>query len=209
MLPVDEIVEPGFEIFRPRVAVVDVIGVLPNIAAEQRPAAMNERVLAVRRLGHFELAVLVEGEPAPARAELTLAGLDEVLAEFVEAAEIAVDQRQDRARHLLAAAVLLHPRPELDVIEVLGRVVEDSGVLAEALLDDGLEVLALVVGAFDEVVQLVHVSLVMLVVVIFERFGRHVRLKRVVIIGKGWEFECHDGSPGDFEWVKRGKTAES
>jgi len=32
---------------------------------------------------------------------------------------------------------------------------------------------------------------------IFERLGRHIRLKRVVAIGQGWEFECHDRSPAD------------
>src|ERR1700736_4776065 len=65
VVPIDQIVEPGLEIFRPQVAIVDVIGVLPHVAAEQRPAAMNKWVLAVRCLGDFELAVL-QREPAPA-----------------------------------------------------------------------------------------------------------------------------------------------
>ena len=34
MLPVDEIIEPGLEVFGPGVAIVDVIAVLPHIAAE-------------------------------------------------------------------------------------------------------------------------------------------------------------------------------
>ncbi len=70
------------------------------------------------------------------------AGLNEVVAEFVKAAKIAIDQGQQRARHLLAAAALLHPRPELDVIEVLAGVVEDARVLPVARLDDLLQALA-------------------------------------------------------------------
>src|SRR5262245_11297288 len=126
-------VEPGVEIFRPLVAIVYVVGVLPHIAAKKRPAAVHERILAVRSLGDFELAVL-DRQPAPARAELGLARFDEIGAELVVTAEVAVDEREHRARHLLAAAALLHPRPEMDVVEVLGGVVEDAGVLAEARL---------------------------------------------------------------------------
>src|SRR3989442_15056018 len=110
--------ERSFDVLRPLVAIVDVIGELPVINTEQRTAALNERVLAVRRLGDRELAAL-EREPSPARAELGFAGLDEVVAEFVKAAKIAIDQGLHRARHLLAAAALLHPRPELAVIEVV------------------------------------------------------------------------------------------
>src|SRR6476646_8742740 len=65
VIPVDQIFEPGLEVFWPEIAIVDVIRVLPHVAAKQRPAAMNKRVLAVWRLGDFELAVL-EREPAPA-----------------------------------------------------------------------------------------------------------------------------------------------
>ena len=104
LVPVDEIVEPGFEIFRTRVAVVDVIGVLPHIAAEQRPAAMHQRVLAVGRFGHFQLAVF-QRQPGPARTELGRAGGQDVGLERVEAAQVAVDLRQDRAWQFLAAAV--------------------------------------------------------------------------------------------------------
>src|SRR5215472_13561405 len=63
--PVDEMVEPSFEIFRPFVAVVDVIGVLPHVDAKDRPAALDKRVLTVWRLGHLELAIL-DGKPRPA-----------------------------------------------------------------------------------------------------------------------------------------------
>lgn len=33
VLPVHKVVEPGFQVFRPRIAVIDVVGVLPHIHA--------------------------------------------------------------------------------------------------------------------------------------------------------------------------------
>src|SRR5688572_10655473 len=65
MLPVDETVEKGLEIFLPRIAVVDVIGMLPHVAAEHRLASMHQRVLTIGCLGDGELAVL-HRDPAPA-----------------------------------------------------------------------------------------------------------------------------------------------
>src|SRR5688500_15165742 len=84
VLPVHEIVEPGFEVLGTRIAVVDVIAVFPHIDAEQRlGVAVNQRAFAIGRLRYFELAAL-EAEPGPARTELSRAGVDEVGAELVE-----------------------------------------------------------------------------------------------------------------------------
>ena len=58
VFPVHQIVEPGFEIFRARIAVVDVIGVFPHIHTQQRRAAVHQRVFAIRGLGNGQLAVL-------------------------------------------------------------------------------------------------------------------------------------------------------
>src|SRR6185312_16525016 len=91
MIPVDQTVDERLQIFRTGVAIVDVIGMLPDIDAEDRLAAMDERVLAVRRLGNLQLAVL-HRKPGPAGAELRRAGGDEVGAELVVAAEVAVDR---------------------------------------------------------------------------------------------------------------------
>src|SRR5687768_8446632 len=122
---------------------------LPDIAAEQRRRAVNERILAIRRLHDFQLAALV-GEPAPARAELALAGLDERLAEFVEATEIAVDARCKRAGQLLAAAAGDHPFPEMDVVVMLAGIVEQRLVLTEGAFDDLLQALAFKAGAGEQ-----------------------------------------------------------
>src|SRR6185312_15425657 len=90
VVPVHQIVEPGLQVLRTRVAVVDVVAVLPHVDAQQRMRiAVHQRVLAVRRLADLELAVL-EAEPGPARPELGGTGVDEIGAELVEAAEILV-----------------------------------------------------------------------------------------------------------------------
>src|SRR5215468_12171423 len=107
VVPVDEILDERLDIVRTAVAVVDVVGVLPDVAAEDRGGAVHQRALAVRRLGDFELAAL-DREPAPARAELADAGGDEVGLELLEAAEVLVDLLFQRARQLGAAAIRLH-----------------------------------------------------------------------------------------------------
>ena len=58
-------------------------------------------------------------------------GLNEIGAELVVAAEIGVDRLLQLARQLLAAAALLHPLPEMDVVVVLAGIVEEAGILAE------------------------------------------------------------------------------
>ena len=65
------------------------------------------------------------------------------------------------------------------------RVVPDlRGVVEHAtrrLLDDLLERLALEFGAFDEIVQVRHVRLVVLAVVVLDRRRADVRLQRVLL----------------------------
>src|SRR5690242_12770583 len=129
VVPVDQAVDERLEVFRTGVAIVDVIAVLPDIDAEDRGRAMDERVLAVRGLRDGELAIL-HRQPGPAGAELRRAGSDEIGAELVVAAEIAVDRGLQLARKLVAAAVLLHPLPEMDVVVVLAGIVEEAGILA-------------------------------------------------------------------------------
>src|SRR5690554_6717141 len=86
VVPVDQIVDEGLEILRPGIAVVDVVAVLPDVDAEDRRAAVDQRVLAIGCLADLQLAVL-DGQPGPAGTELRGAGGDEVLAELVVAAE--------------------------------------------------------------------------------------------------------------------------
>ena len=74
---------------------------------------------------------------------------------------------------------------------MLGGVVEEAGVLAERAFDDVLERFALKPAAFQQLVAVVDIGLVVLVVVIFERLLRHVRRERVIGIGQVGQFERH------------------
>src|SRR5688500_8589090 len=86
-LPIDEIVDEGLQVVRPTVLVVEIVGVLPHVDAEQGLLAMDQRVLAVRRLGDLELPAVLD-EPGPARPELRGTGLGEGVLEGVDGAEI-------------------------------------------------------------------------------------------------------------------------
>src|SRR5262245_13548944 len=94
----------GLEVVGPRVAMVEVVGLLLHGAAEDRRAAVHQLILAVRRLGDGDLAAL-DREPAPARAELRDAGLDEVFLHLRDRAEIGDDLLLEIAGDLVAATV--------------------------------------------------------------------------------------------------------
>src|SRR3954454_1029288 len=97
-------IEERLQVIRTAVTIIDVVGVLPDVAAEDRGCAMHQRVLPVRRLGDLELAVL-DRQPAPARAELADAGRGEIGFEFIESAEVLVDLLFETAGQFAAAAI--------------------------------------------------------------------------------------------------------
>src|SRR6478735_4645758 len=117
IFPVYEILDERLEIVGTAVAIVDVVGVLPDVAAEDRGGAVHQRAFAVGGLRDLDLAVL-DREPAPARAELP------------DAAEVFVDLLFQPARQLAAAAIRLHPVPEMQMVVVLAGVIEHRRVLA-------------------------------------------------------------------------------
>jgi hypothetical protein len=72
----------------------------------------------------------------------------------------------------------------MQMVVVLAGIVEDSRILSERTLHDLLEGFALEFGPLDRVVSVRHVGLVMLVVMIFQRFLGHMRRKGVMGIGQ-------------------------
>ncbi|MNT64508.1 hypothetical protein D3C72_2024140 [compost metagenome] len=83
----------------------------------------------------------------------------------------------------------------MDVVVVLAGIVEEAGILAIGLLDDVLERQDFQPRAFQQLFAIGHVSLVVLVVMIFERFSRHVGAERIIGVGQGrqGEFRGHLG----------------
>src|SRR5215203_1505497 len=69
LVPVHELVEERRHVLGPAILVVDVISMLPDVDAQDRPHAVHQRILAVRRFQHLELNALYR-QPSPAGAEL-------------------------------------------------------------------------------------------------------------------------------------------
>src|SRR5947207_8756718 len=95
-LPVDR-VEPGRNVVRALVLVLEVVSVLPHVNAEDRGHAIHVRAVLVGVALDRQLAARVGDEPPPAAPELTDRGLRELLLERVVRAERAVDRVTDSA----------------------------------------------------------------------------------------------------------------
>ena len=93
--PVGELFDEDFQEVRAAVLEVEIIGVLPHIADEQRCFAIRQRRFSVRRFDDFQLA-LIGNQPDPSRAKLTDAGGDKLFLEFIKAAEGFVDFFEQR-----------------------------------------------------------------------------------------------------------------
>jgi hypothetical protein len=85
----------------------------------------------------------------------------------------------------------------MQMVVVLTCIVEERRVLAERALHDIFKGLAFEFGALQQVVAVGHISLMMLVMVKFERLLGHMRLERVISIRQGWEREGHGSISGN------------
>src|SRR5208337_5171233 len=89
----------------------------------------------------------------------------------------------------------LHPAPKVNMVEVLAGVIEYGRVLAERAFDDLLEGLALPFSALERGVAVVDVSQMVLVVMVFQRFTRHIGAQRVIGVGQIGQRETHGTAP--------------
>src|SRR4051794_20990608 len=191
LAPVDQLIEEGGHVLGPTVLVVDVVGVLPNVDGEDRAHPVDQRILAIGSLHHFELVSLYR-EPSPTRPELSHARRLELLLERLERAERVVNPLGELATRI-AAAALLHDPPEQIVVPVLAGIVENAllGSVPVGAGNDLLQRLAGELGALDQVVQVGDVGLMMLVMVQMQRFRRHVGRRRLIVVRQIRELESH------------------
>lgn len=118
--------EPCREIISALVLIFEIVGVLPDVAAEKRGAgAVHERVVLVGSGGDGDFAVFGD-EPGPAGAEAGGAGFSESFFEGVEGAESGGNGIGESAGRR-AAGVGGHDGPEEAVVVVTAAIVADSG----------------------------------------------------------------------------------
>src|SRR3989440_2606111 len=119
-------VEPGGHVIGALVLVLQVVGVLPNVDAQDRGHLFHERAVLVGVALDGKLARAIGHKPRPSAAKLSHCGLLELLLERVVAAECVL-QRVGDAAVGVAAAAGTHDRPEDRVVGMAPRVVADHG----------------------------------------------------------------------------------
>src|SRR5882724_10070929 len=77
-------VPPGLEVVGPAVLVLEIIGVLPDVDAEDRFGAERDRRVLIGGRRQLDLLVFVHNQPRPAGAEARCAGGAESLLEIVD-----------------------------------------------------------------------------------------------------------------------------
>src|SRR4029077_19690170 len=115
------------DVFRARVAVVDVVGVFPDVAREQRTVGAGARRGGGAGADQGGGSVRALHEPGPARTERADGGLAEIFLELREAAEALLDRIGQFARRL-AAALRRQAVPVERVIPDLRGVVEHAAL---------------------------------------------------------------------------------
>jgi hypothetical protein len=187
-VPVED-VPPGREIFGATVVVFQVLGVLPDVVAEDGIEALRDGVVLIGGADdlNFAIAAGFAGEPDPSAAELLDAGIVEFGLEILEGAEGLGDGIGDGAGGI-ASAFGLHDFPEHGVVDVASGIVADG---AADVLGNGVEVADEIFGGLaGEVgmlleggIQIFHVGAVVHVVMqghrllIDDGFERVVRIR--------------------------------
>ncbi len=175
-VPVDD-VPPCGEIFRTAVLVFQVIGVLPDIVAEDGVVSLRERGILVGGGDDLQLAA-VQNEPAPSGAELLCRGFVELLLKGLEIAEVLLDLLADFAGGF-TSALRLHNLPEHGVVDVAAAVVADRGAdifwnIIQVAKQVFGRMLRQVRVLFDGSIQVGDIGLMMLVMV--ELHGRFINV---------------------------------
>src|SRR5579872_1408559 len=105
-VPIDH-VPPRCQIFGAAIIVFQVVGMLPDVVAENWEQALGDWVVLIRCSDDLYFAAGLAGKPDPAAAKLFGAGIVKLGLKILEVAESFLDHVRDRAVGL-AAALGLH-----------------------------------------------------------------------------------------------------
>src|SRR5690606_14724019 len=112
-------------------------------------------------------------QPRPPRSELRDAGLDKLRAESIKRSETLINSRFQVTGDV-SAAIWLHPVPEMQVVPVLSRIVEQSRLrrVLERRYNHFLQAFTLQPRSGGQFITLNHIGVVVLVMVVFQGFSR-------------------------------------
>ncbi len=187
-IPVGQFVEEGFNKLRAQVTVVDVVGVFPDVDAQQCPVSRGQGGARCPHVDDVDGTIGFFDEPGPAGAEIADGTGLEGFLEFVKRTPFLVDGGCQCSSGG-SAAIGLEAVPEEGVVPDLGSIVVDAA--SGGFFDDGFEIQTFVFCAFDEVIEIGDVGLVVFGVVVFECFLRHVRCQGIGGKGQGGERVFH------------------
>ena len=199
LVPVDS-VPPCGEVIGSAVLVLEVVGMLPHIVAQDGVFALRERTVLVGACGDYQFAAVPE-QPAPPGTKLFGSGFVEDLLESTEVAEVLPNLLSDFASGIAASAGL-HDVPKHGVVDVAPAIIShssadvlgDAAKVAEQVLSCVLREVRMLLNRSVEVVD---VGLVMLVVVQPHSFGVDVGFECSVVVRKRRQFVGQGGSPSE------------
>ena len=127
-IPIHQMVKEGFDEFGTLVAIVYVIGMFPDIYAQQGLVTGSQWRAGRSHVDYIQAAISLLYQPCPAGTEVADSGRLKRLLELIEAAPFLVD-RVGQCAGWSTAAVWFHAMPIKCVIKNLGRVVKNSGLV--------------------------------------------------------------------------------
>ena len=89
-IPVDQIPK-SFDVFGAGIAVIDVIGMLPNVTGQKRRFPLGQWVAGIGEVDNGKAAIAVFHKPSPARSEQRSSRLRKLLFELVKGTKGLVD----------------------------------------------------------------------------------------------------------------------
>jgi len=179
-LPVDEL-PPALDVRRAVVALVNVVGMLPDVAGKEGGLALGEGASSIVGGLNGEVVVLITNEPSPARTEMVGSLLGELGLEGSKRAPGLVDGLEKLSGGF-ASAVGRQGLPVESMVPDLCRHVEDLALLGANNL---LQRLRGHRGTLRHLVELGHIAAVVLLVVKLDSLGRDVRSKGVLLVREG------------------------